>query len=172
MSEENVTAGTGKRPGFLTVLCILTFIGSGLGVLGGLLGLIGSSLPGVSMFVSEGTMIVQILGLAAAALCLFGAIQMWGLKKQGFMMYLMGAVLGIVGSIVSALTITSYMKEAMGMVEGIEGMDDAMSDSMSMIGDSMMAAAQAAAWTGVAVAVVINLAFVLMYNANKKHLVN
>jgi len=32
MSEET-TQSSGTRPGFLTVLCILTFIGSGLGTL-------------------------------------------------------------------------------------------------------------------------------------------
>lgn len=164
MSEENVT-GTAKRPSFLTVLCILTFIGSGLGIIGGLLGMIGSSALG--MFAPQGTMIVQIIALAASALCLFGAIQMWGLKKQGFMMYVLGALLGIIGTVVSALTISSYMAETMEAVQGIDGMED----SMSIIGDSMAAAAQTAAWTAVAIAVVINLAFVLMYNANKKYLV-
>jgi hypothetical protein len=36
---ENTT----KRPSFLTVLCILTFIGSGLGIVGNLLMLVGDS---------------------------------------------------------------------------------------------------------------------------------
>lgn len=36
MSEETtMEAGSAKRPAFLTVLCILTFIGAGLGLLGG-----------------------------------------------------------------------------------------------------------------------------------------
>jgi hypothetical protein len=166
---DNTNAGSAKRPSFLTVLCILTFIGSGLGVLGGILGLIGSSALG--MFSPQGTMVVQLLGLAAAGLCLFGAIQMWGLKKQGFMLYLAGAVLGIVGPIISALTIASYMQDAMG--EANAALGELGGDAGStLFADTMVAAAQTAAWTGVAMAVVINLAFILMYNANKKHLVN
>lgn len=166
---DNVNAGSAKRPSFLTVLCILTFIGSGLGVLGGILGLIGSSALG--MFAPQGTMVVQIIGLAAAGLCLFGAIQMWGLKKQGFMLYLAGAVLGIVGPIISALTVASYMESMMAETNAALG--DLGSDAGSnLFADSMVAAAQTAAWTAVAIAVVINVVFILMYNANKKHLVN
>ena len=83
MSETlDMNQGSNGRPTFLTVLCILTFIGSGLGVLGGLLGMVGTSALG--MFAPQGTMLVQILGLAASGLCLYGALQMWGLKKQGF----------------------------------------------------------------------------------------
>ena len=37
MSEiDNTNSNGGKRPTFLTVLCILTFIGSGLGIMGSL----------------------------------------------------------------------------------------------------------------------------------------
>ena len=39
MEEQNVQVA--KRPAFLTVLCILTYIGSGLGVLFNLLGIFG-----------------------------------------------------------------------------------------------------------------------------------
>lgn len=168
MSEENLdaTGGSATRPGFLTVLCILTFIGSGLGLLGSILGLVGSSALG--MFAPQGTMIVQLIGMAASALCLFGAVQMWGLKKQGFMMYLLGAVLGIVGSIVSALTVASYIAEVTGVVDGLSDGDE----FANMFADQMVAAAQSAAWMGVGIAVVINGAFILMYNANRKHLVN
>ena len=43
MSEEttSATVESGKRPGLLTVLCILTFIGSGLATLFSLLATIG-----------------------------------------------------------------------------------------------------------------------------------
>ena len=39
MEETNVTT----RPAFLTVLCILTWVGSGLGLIGGLFGLMSAS---------------------------------------------------------------------------------------------------------------------------------
>jgi len=165
MSETlYMNQGSNGRPTFLTVLCILTFIGSGLGVLGGLLGMVGTSALG--MFAPQGTMLVQILGLAASGLCLYGALQMWGLKKQGFTLYLIGAVIGIVGPIISVLTIDSYIR-------GLAGMSELSDDpSSALLADSMVAAAKAAAITGVVIGIIINGAFILMYNANKKHLVN
>lgn len=167
MSETlDANASSGQRPTFLTVLCILTFIGSGLGVLGGLLGLIGSSALG--MFAPQGTMIVTIIGLLAAALCLFGAVKMWGLYKQGFMIYVAGAALSIVGSIISALTIRSYMEESMGAINDLGGEFSEFSSTASSMAADMAASA---AWTGVVVAVIINVVFILLYNANKKHLV-
>ena len=166
MSETlDTNAGSGKRPGFLTVLCILTFIGSGLGVLGSILGLIGSSALG--MFAPQGTMVVQLIGLASAALCLFGAIKMWGLAKQGFMLYLMGGVLGIVGAIVSAVTVRSYIEQTMSSMPQVDGMDSTLSSAMN---DSAVALASAAAWTGVVITVIINGLFIVLYAVNRKHL--
>ena len=165
MSETlDTNAGSGKRPGFLTVLCILTFIGSGLGVLGSILGLIGSSALG--MFAPQGTMVVQLIGLASAALCLFGAIKMWGLAKQGFMLYLMGGVLGIVGAIVSAITVKSYIEQSMSTISGMEGMEG----MEAAVNDSAVALASAAAWTGVVITVIINGLFIVLYAVNRKHL--
>jgi hypothetical protein len=118
------------------------------------------------MFAPQGTMLVQIIGLAASGLCLYGAIQMWGLKKQGFTMYLIGAIIGIVGPIISVLTIDSYVRE----IAGVAAMgDDA---SSALFAESMVAAARTAAITGVVIGIIINGAFILMYNMNKKHLVN
>ncbi|MCB9335039.1 MAG: hypothetical protein H6586_02760 [Flavobacteriales bacterium] len=102
MSEETTqaTAETGKRPGFLTVLCILTFIGSGLGLLGGLLMTIGmgsimGSIPGMGAAMGGGTAYFAI-GTVLAAASLYGAIQMWKLKKQGFFIYAGASVVGII----------------------------------------------------------------------------
>ena len=164
MSETlDASNGTAKRPSFLTVLCILTFIGSGLGLLGGLLGLIGTSF--LPMFSTQGTLVVQIVGVVASALCLFGAIKMFGLYKQGFMLYVTGAVLAIVGSVISAMTFSSAVSGAMETIEGSEGVD---SQAMANVGAEL---ASAAVWTGVATAVVINVLFIILYNVNRKHLV-
>ncbi|MES2799578.1 MAG: hypothetical protein V4638_06150 [Bacteroidota bacterium] len=167
MSEtlDNAGNGAGKRPAFLSVLCILTFIGSGLGIIGGLLGLIGSSALG--MFAPQGTMIVQIVSLLACALCLFGAIKMWGLAKQGYMMYVAGAVLSIVGSVISAVTIKSYLESTMTELNAIEGFEGQLGASF---GDAMNAAAQSAAWMAVVMSVIINGLFIILYTVNKKHL--
>lgn len=82
------------RPTFLTVLCILTFIGSGLSALFLLIGLVFagaasgmlSSIPGIGDIGGLGTgyfLIVLVLALAS----LYGAIMMWKLKKLGFYLY-------------------------------------------------------------------------------------
>tara|TARA_B100001758_G_C18229857_1_gene514782 strand:+ start:116 stop:559 length:444 start_codon:yes stop_codon:yes gene_type:complete len=147
MSEENATSNDeNKRPGFLTVLCILTFVGSGLGVLGGILGLIGSSAL-ASLVPAGGTVIQTAGGLVAAGLCLFGAIQMWGLKKQGFMLYLIGVIISIAISLYAVLTFPT---------DGVFGAELVVS----------------AMWTSFAIGLGINVLFVILYNINKKHLIN
>lgn len=166
MSETLDTNQTPQRPTFLTVLCILTFIGSGLGVIGGLLGLAGSA--ALSYFAPQGSMISQIIGLVAAGLCLFGAIKMWGLYKQGFTMYLLGAVISIVGTIVGAMTFGSAMSESMNQLNSLDGMNDAGAQAAA---SAVQSVAAAAVWTGVIFWIIINLVFILLYNANRKHLV-
>ncbi|MDP5010274.1 MAG: hypothetical protein NWQ47_03460 [Crocinitomicaceae bacterium] len=165
MSEnlDNMNAGEAKRPTFLTVLCILTFIGSGLGVLGGILGLLGSSVL-ASFAPAGGTVLVSALSLLASILCLFGAIQMWGLKKMGFMLYLGGSVLSLIVGIMNAMSVGAAMDE-------ISDMSADMGAEMSQVNDAMSNVASTAAWTGFAMGLVITLVFVLMYNANRKHLV-
>lgn len=129
MSEETTesTGGApeaGKRPTFLTVLCVLTFIGSGLGVLGGLLMTLGmgalmESIPGMGAAMGGGTAYFAI-GTVLAAASLYGALQMWKLKKLGFFIYagasvvgiimplLFGLPFGITGAIIPVLFIVLY----------------------------------------------------------------
>jgi len=82
------------RPTFLTVLCILTFIGSGLTALLLLIGLVAagaasgvlSSIPGMGDMAGFGSgyfVVVLVLALSS----LYGAIMMWKLKKMGFYLY-------------------------------------------------------------------------------------
>lgn len=85
-------AGEKKRPVFLTVLCILTFVGSGLGLLTSLLMVVGVGAL-MDMLGSFGGGVlgggVAYFGVAAlmAAASLYGAIMMWKLKKTGFYIY-------------------------------------------------------------------------------------
>lgn len=118
---DNVNAGSAKRPTFLTVLCILTFIGAGIGILSGvwglftlqasiaalessqsLLGELGGELGGALNSQLEALknygMIAQILGIIGNILCLLGAFWMWGLKKTGFYTYIVGQVLPLVAT--------------------------------------------------------------------------
>jgi len=82
------------RPTFLTVLCILTFIGSGFRTLIFLILLVAAgavsswlgSIPGMGDMGGLGAgylVIVLVLALAS----LYGAIMMWQLKKMGFYLY-------------------------------------------------------------------------------------
>lgn len=164
MSENVETTGAPERPSFLTVLCILTFIGSGLGVLGGLLGLFGSTF--LAMFAVKGSMFGQLIGLAAAGLCLFGAIKMWGLYKQGFMLYVAGAALSILGGIIG---ITTFSVPDISDVPGVTPEMAEFQNQLSESADSLLTSAM---WTGFGIGLVITVVFVLMYNANRKHLVN
>jgi hypothetical protein len=84
--DSSATAGTGARPVFLTVLCILTFIGSGWGAIGN--------------FVTEGGQYVpmwyKMAILACNAATGAGAYMMWNLKKSGLMIYTAGEGLAII----------------------------------------------------------------------------
>ena len=110
-----------KRPSFLTVLCILTFIGSGLVLLGGLLVLIAGaalssyfeSIPGMSQE-TGGSILPLIISVVFAAVSLFGAIMMWQMKKLGFYIYTAAQVIvvavsfSVMGLIFSLLFIGLY----------------------------------------------------------------
>lgn len=118
-TNQEVTANaeqkTKQRPVFLTVLCILTFIGSGLGVLFGLLALVASgyidslasSIPGMSSMLGD-NMFTSIMAFLLSGASLYGAIMMWQLKKMGFYIYA-GAqvVMLIVGFSVFTLIFTA-----------------------------------------------------------------
>ena len=113
-----------KRPTFLTVICILTFIGSGLGTLNNIYGyltpeksvqameILKTRMPansstdrgnrfaeqmakGPNVFTVENFKIVALGGIIAGILCLIGAIMMWNLKKPGFYAYVLGTVVGV-----------------------------------------------------------------------------
>lgn len=148
-----------KRTGFLTTLCVLTFIGSGFGLLGSVLGLVGSSIPLISMFVPKGTFIIILIGLASSSLCLIGAIQMWKLKKLGFTFYLLGVLLAIGSAIFSYMNAGQFVED---LYAGIEGVDIT----------TQVAAAKAVAMTSLITNIIFNVLFVVLYNINRKHLVN
>lgn len=99
--------GAGKpeqRPDLLTVLCILTFIGSGMGAFSNLI--VGLSydlirdmaesgemnFPGIDIYLS----LPRSFFLASFVLMfgsLFGALQMWKLRKFGFHVYTVAQIL-------------------------------------------------------------------------------
>ena len=122
MSENlDLNQEAGKRPTFLTVLCILSFIAAGFSIIGGLIMGLGkgaveaaggttsisnemSNMPGMT---SEGTAALEafnavfswpymITSMILVIIGLIGVIKMWKLQKQGFYIYVGTAVAGII----------------------------------------------------------------------------
>jgi hypothetical protein len=110
MENENAELVPAKRPQFLTVLCILTFIGAGLGLLGGFWNLIKAptaleeiesiqsmgAMPEGGMFAdmmesavlaAQNAYPLAITAIVANLLCLLGALFMWKQRKNGFYIY-------------------------------------------------------------------------------------
>lgn len=127
------------RPTLLTVLCILTFIGSGLGLLVDIL-----SLLGINFFSAKETIttIGRTLEFLGFLLCLLGAIRMWSLHKDGFWSYVVGAVFSI-------LSIGPFIHNT------IHG----------------KTIPNGGFWIALVWIILINIAFVILYGVNKKHLV-
>ncbi len=108
---------SGQRPTFLTVVCILSFIGIGLAVIGyaaafAVLGVVEAGAGAMSDAMGEAvkstgpsTGVVWayiIVGFLTVIMQLIGVIQMWKLKKKGFMLYTIAAVISVVMGIVYA----------------------------------------------------------------------
>jgi len=115
--EENTTLEPKKMPGFLKVLCILSFIGVGLSIIMSIVGYIGlaalstmsnslssgfSDVPEVNTAMSSMDALVKngalyyILLIVAALICLVGVIMMWKLKKTGFYIYVIGEIAPVI----------------------------------------------------------------------------
>ena len=89
-----------KRPNLLNILCILTFIGSGINFISSLMisvffdefAIIAESinksfpLPGLDMILEAKAMFFGVSALIYAG-CLTGAFMMWKLRKTGFHIY-------------------------------------------------------------------------------------
>lgn len=143
MEETNETT----RPAFLKVLCILTWVGSGIGLISGLLAIIGSS-ASESAFRSlgdatlENMKMIQYAGLACTVLCIIGSVMMWQLKKAGFFIYLIGELAPIVLSFIILGSLTSTGGAITGGIAAAAGV----------------------------IGAIFPVAFVIMYAANLKHL--
>ena len=158
--------GEPALPSGLNVLTILTFIGSGIQLLGVAFSFFSAKktyeekdkmlaqmnspeMPGFAkammpnpqhyeqMVTSsfENRLPIFILGLMATALCVYGAIQMRQLKKQGYVFYLVGQILPFLSTV---LFLGMYMFAGVGFAIGIG----------------------------------ITVLFILLYTINRKHLVN
>jgi hypothetical protein len=129
-------------PMFLKVLCILTFIGAGIGILSGLWNLLTFQTTLATLQASQemlggfyGDMselievtkkwgfLAHILTLLGAALCLVGALMMWKLKKTGFYIYVVGQILPLIASfgLMGGLTSSGGLFASMAIVGMILG---------------------------------------------------
>ena len=124
MEEQNVQT-TNQRPTFLTVLCILTFISTGLGLLFGLIGIVAAgAIESFAQYLPvpvDSGIFKSIITLVLIAGSLYGAIQMWKLKKLGFYIYAAANVIllilsfGIFSLIITAAFIVMYYLNVKGM---------------------------------------------------------
>lgn len=153
MEQTNNGGEAAKRPVFLTVLCILSFIAAGFAILGyiAVIGLMGaaSAVSGMASDMSSEmgsemgdamsaamaatpgvglTWAYIIVGFLTTIVGLFGVIKMWKMNKSGFMLYTGATVVSLI----------------MGIV-------------YSGFGASIMG-------------IVISAAFIVMYGLNMKHL--
>jgi len=102
VQQEQTNQVKTERPVFLTVLLILTFIGSGLGLLFGIIGLFTagsassfmSGIPGMPTATLTTGMVISSIILSAASLA--GAILMWQLKQIGFYLYTLAQIVALI----------------------------------------------------------------------------
>ena len=161
MEQSNAGTPAPQIPGFLKVLCILSFIGCGLGIIFSIVGFLAAQTAGAMMGMAEGmaegmagtdmsavpgmedamtaanmamkyAYVLLGVGIVGSILCLVGAIQMWKLKKSGFYIYVVGEMVPPI------LTVVLMGMNAMGAM-GVFGL-------------------------------IIPIAFTVMYALNLKHL--
>jgi hypothetical protein len=131
--ENQIINEEPKIPQFLKVLCILSFIGSAFAFIGAIWGYfsakasaavierMGEMEEGDALGVmgamqdtmrkaAENAVPNLIIGVVCALLCLFGAIQMWKLKKTGFFIYTLGEL---------AAPISMFILGGGGLIGGI-----------------------------------------------------
>lgn len=156
-----------KRPQLLTVICILSFIMCGIGLLSGIWNIIQNTPENMaegiekmrqfspemadkmeeSMIAMQDSVYIQIspyLNLVYVLLSFLGVLMMWKLQKKGFYLYLTGELLPYLGFIVAG-------KESMA--------------AMNMMGGG------AGEMTGIVIVglmLVFDAAFIIMYAVNLK----
>ena len=119
VEQPQQAAPAQERPTFLTVLCILSFIGVGIQIIQGLISLFAKGASNMIMEAAEsvqgyeeipGTEYVEeslsyasttgIVSILAALVCLLGVIWMWNLKKRGYYIYIVGELAPVIVSFI------------------------------------------------------------------------
>jgi len=158
---ETVQPVAVKRPTFLTVLCILTFVGSGIGIITSLF----NQDEYVVAYASWYYWVVLILNVGT----LLGAIQMWQQKKVGLYVWTLFEVLSIIlmwvvyKGVMAGLE-TGALSEALNNAPDV---DPELVKAMSGLGMEMV---KSALNLGLILGTLFPVAFIIMYWVNKKHL--
>lgn len=158
---------TPKRPQFLTVICILSFVWCGLSVLLGIWGIIRNTPENMQesieqvrsinpqmadqmeqqMLDAQESVYMQVspyLNFVYLLISFLGVLMMWKLNKKGFYIYLAGELIPYLGFIVAG-------KQMMAMMGG-----GGMMKSLGVVMLILM--------------VVFDAAFIIMYGLNLKHM--
>lgn len=158
LNDELLDSGTEvqhKRPVFLLVICILTFVGAGLGLLTSVFAILTMSQTeevyaqmntigtdiGIDFTESyKWTKISNYANLLGNALCLTGALFMFKLRKLGYYIYIPGQFIPLIGAYLAMDSMfTGGLFAGIGMI--------------SIVLNAMIA-----------------IAFIVMYGLNLKHM--
>lgn len=160
--------GPKKRPEFLTVICILTFIGCAFGFLSGIYGVFKNNpesmqesieqvrtvSPEMADQMEQNMLDMQdntymkvspYLNLVYILLSFLGAFMMWKLQKNGFYIYLAGELLYYVGFIVASKQMINMLGAGSGMMQSVGILT-------------------------IALTVIFDIVFIVMYAINQKHM--
>ncbi len=104
--DQNIIESKPQRPQLLSILCILTFIGSGLGIAGFLmvtlnyeatmeaLKVLYADMP-EAQFLLEAPREFFLISMLLSAFSLVGALLMWQLRKTGFHFYTSAQIINL-----------------------------------------------------------------------------
>lgn len=141
------------RPTFLTVLCILTFIGSGWGIISSLV----QQDAGISAYASYFYWVTIVLNLGT----LFGGFQMWQMKKTGLYIWTACEVIAVV---LMWVVIKGYIAS---LTSGTGVGHDEFSQAAATMGSAMI---EGVMNTALIIGSIFPAVFVLLFWLNAKHL--
>lgn len=128
MEETNNTSvETAKRPTFLTVLCILSFIAAGISIIGLIIGMGAKGAIASTDIDLNAAMEAQgapseamsqmnaafgwpnlIASIVLTIVSLVGVIMMWKLQKKGFFVYAAASVLGLIVPLIFGVSFSVF----------------------------------------------------------------
>jgi hypothetical protein len=146
-----------KRPEFLTVLCIISYVGIGFAVFSALIGLLIVTTGHSMMFMHQNNSIFgniidntddyvrmqqinSLIALIAALVCLAGVLMMWNLKKAGYFIYIIGEIVPPIATI---------------SLSGQSGLSEMFASLYILL---------------LALGFIVPIAFIIMYGINLKHM--